>query len=1711
MIRRAPAGLVVVALAVASLVVAASPATAADGSLAAKLHRVPVVDTLAGHGRLLAEGGVDIAEVPMGHDGALVRVSVFDASTSVVIEASGAPALHVDEGESASTTVLVPLVDGRAPLTATARVDARVEVLATFASSDEPGATWALPAAVTRADTSIGLAGDSVGTAPVDVGLVGLGGVPSEGVRAVHLTATFDVATDTSALLAGQEFPLAAGRTSVSTIVIVADDGTAPISLSTGDGQLRVDVRGWVPDAVQDSATANVVGSYVPVLGAEPTSLEIQAGAVVPFEKPELESHDFSIALVWGTADGERAFVDLDDGMPGRARGVLADDGVIGPQLVLFGDARAAARGAGAELVVLPLGGILADVPLDEEPIVEIDLDDGAELDLREAGWFRLTGSILGARDIDRVEILADGEVVGTAALAYRHAQVGWVFETAAPTSGSFELAARAVTRGGAQATASRHVGILLPDTDASIASPDATVLPEHGDDEQPLVAAVSEHDVLFALDPGVVPGAVIVSGVVPNAPSGFLRRVVAIDRTGDGWLARTEPATLVDAIVQTSVSDEIDVLAQGATIDTTGERHPGGSDIEVIDEGRAPVTLVTGDDVEVGPFDDSAEVADGSPLIAPTGGFRGGMSRTVLAGPGRADVDDGGFGVDEDVTAALSMRAAWALDSSRKRDLSSASDPRYIQMKGEIEASGGLAMSAEAHLSATLEVVLRITAGLDWGRPVVTVEDFSVLLTTVGRGKADLSAYLATQTTDEFEALLAKVYLPSLTFYVPTPAPTPVVIENTFSLFMRAEFAARIAVTVDYAIQRTETYGFQYSSANGFRDVHEGPEITQRTPLFGQYPTGAAEGTLDAVATFEPEFSMKLYGAAGPVFTGALGPRVTAEFAVSAANPPVLEARVQLYLRARLKGRVELTVPIVDHKLLNHELSSFARDFPVDEWTWIGDEIFSQTPDIERPLPPPLPADWAFARSATADPSLPDAEFLIDEARNRMVQVPIYVGSDEPMSKALSVYDETTLRGRYVAPEPFRDAALYAPDGSVILLEDNEPDARVIGLRRFDAAAGVFSDAHLSIAVPRCEVNQAHSIDIDPATGRAVIIGTYHRVLEEDGECQWESAEDEGTRIWVVDGETLTTTREFRISYTHGRFEPTRVLFAPKGADAYVLGSTRLDDGSQPTQLATVPLGVGILRGPDTLDGVGPRVNDAAIDPRDGSLVLAAEVARGEGDTRHFETNLWRIRMNEFREVAASPEQTSEPLGDGTSGYRREFSSVVFDSVGHLFALECNWSNRRFSCAPEFWLSETGEFTNLRKVTTNPLMPSDSMRGMSMGLDGALFWNEWNAIIRPGGFERHRSPLHIAYEDDVIGETASEDTKAGQECAMAHTYDGDDLCLVAASGTLYSVDVSGGQVHLVSSDGAEPILVALGGQPRWIEEFHGGIAVALGDPNSTNGADLVLVHLDDGSIARIPLEGFIMTNARAVGDELRLVVNRWEGMPDYSPILVTVELDGSASVTYTPVGFAASNQLTTPPVGGADALTLMRFLPEALAVDDARRTAFVADQFGRVARMDTSTGKVDWITAPMSGYGGGAGAGTSLHTAQIALTVAGDVVVKHGHAIFSLRGDGSVNWSRELLQAGQDYLNGDERVPMTTNRLAIVDEEILLISEPPALGAGRSGHLWRFNTGGELIASGRLPVDFANLDRHNVWYRFQENGVIAWSTPDRFGVVRVK
>ncbi|GAB3846329.1 pentapeptide repeat-containing protein [Nesterenkonia populi] len=901
-------------------------------------HRaVPAADSQAGVGEQLTPEDSTVELPGAGdHDSLLVRITVFDALEDLTVFAAGAPALNVVEGASASTTTLLPHEEGRVTLSASASADVRVELLASFESNpDAPGSTVVLDEPVVRADTAEGVAGGALTSEPVEVGLVGQGGVPSTGVRSAWVTGTITADAAGTLRLGSQEISVPAGTTAVTTPVPVAE-GAAEVSFDGGSAEFQLHVRGWVPEADQDSEhTVNSPGGFVPAVEADTQQVELPVGQTAAFEHegPTDASHA-AVILSGGDLNGSRGFVTprASPSMNQRASGALIDDAVgMSPQLALVElddlDGLLAAHGGGGEVQVLPAGSILAGPSAGDSaaPVVEVTSHSGGETEaLDEEGAFTIEGAVTSTSSVERIEVFADGDRVGHAVVDYAGSELTWSFTTSAPESGAYDLTFTVVNGAGESGESTVPLTIELAEADDVVLHPDTAVL------ESVSVNEITDDYVVFVEEPAFEPGDIIVSEPVEGAPEGFLRHVVSIDHTSDGWHTDTEWAALNDAILQADIDEE-----QPFTDEESFELGPEGGETV---EGAVPAShSLPSFSNPVGSFSNSSVDFELGPCIS------------------------------------ITSRSGWPDSGSVTEDWSDLSPALFGQRRDSILDDGGAYIGASSEFCVHLKFVLKISVHATWGVPHgAEIDEFesSVRLAM----QADMSIGAKASLMEAEHSFGKQAFLRSgpVTFMV---GPVPVNINAVGEVEPKIEMSLEGELEFGPTVSMERVLGTRYQAGSGWTPIEQ-PGDSEFTPPSLEDSVSAE---IEAEAKFKMDFPLQItfYGAVGPSFTTSLsaGLKSTAEF--SASEQGNLELSSELYGEVEARIGVSFQLPIIRVTVLEEEWS--LATFRLTLWEGstdisLGDSGGDEPEPSESPSPTSTPTAEPTPEP-TSEPSSPPEE----------------------------------------------------------------------------------------------------------------------------------------------------------------------------------------------------------------------------------------------------------------------------------------------------------------------------------------------------------------------------------------------------------------------------------------------------------------------------------------------------------------------------------------------------------------------------------------------------------------------------------------------------------------------------------------------------------------------------------------------------------------
>lgn len=912
---------IVATLSVAASLLGAAPAgaqpspapTTGDTGFSAAPAGVPVVDSQMKVGaQLTAEPTrVDVVRDDSSPSSALVRITALEPAAASDLFAQGALALRVDARAAASTTVLVPLdAEGAFMLSASTPVDARVEPVAYFDAHAAPGSVAALPEAVVRTDPD----GSALSPSGAVVGLTGLGGVPSTGVRSVFVTATFSVAEKKSATveLDGVEIPVTNG-TSVSTFVSPSADGDMVIS---GAANVTVDVavRGWVVEASQTdrSSLANLTGSIVPLTKSSTRSSTLDDKTATPITSSALASDNSALVLVWADAAPLVTTIAPSERRSGRASGAVVD-GKRGaaPQLLLLDPdhhALATSRGEVDAHTRIVAGVIGAQMPKASELRVSVSGPaDGAKVDLADSGGTVDLAGTITARggDLASVEVSEGDTVLGSPELRYVGGGVSWVFRTAAPRSGTYTFTITATDRSGARAEARVRVDVSVPGRDKTIIVDNVQIL---DDKSAGAVTALTEDTVELLCQLDVGPGDFIVASSIPGAPDGFLRRIRAVDMIDGAALLHTEPAVITDVVVQAHVEDERTLGEEGGIVVEEAAPDPAMTTLE----GDLPTAWVSSGDLASADF----------PALGEPQGDDASAKKSRRAQP---------FGVELSTSSEATATAKFGLAlSSKLGSTVDASKTDGAATKKKQKAEGGFYVETTASASAKLSIAIDVKVEWSWGIPTATA-DFENAFTLSAKLESKVAAYLKASGSVQkngFSKDVAKYYFPGFTIYLGIP----VWVSPEMSLDLNGSIEA--SASVEYTLEQSVTKKIGVKCVDGvctkIDSTPKGADGSRDLKAVKDTFTGG--GSLSA--SIGPEFSAAamLYGAAGPEVSLSLALGGEAEIEGS-SDGPTLSGSIELFVEAGAGVSLVIKIPVIDKKILEWEAAKVSAKFTLAKW----------------------------------------------------------------------------------------------------------------------------------------------------------------------------------------------------------------------------------------------------------------------------------------------------------------------------------------------------------------------------------------------------------------------------------------------------------------------------------------------------------------------------------------------------------------------------------------------------------------------------------------------------------------------------------------------------------------------------------------------------------------------------------------------------------
>lgn len=872
-----------------------------------------------------------------GYDSALVRVSVFNANSDTTVYVDNTPALQIAAKHDASQTVLAHVTDGNLHIYASNAVNARVEVVAflqskTVAAAKNqkpayvPGAIVSLVKPVTRMDTNQKLSCTSMSkSANCKVGLLGLGNVPGEYVRATYVTMKVNMKNAGDVKVAGQEIALPQGDSVVSTIVVPnSTDGSISVE-SENATSAELYVRGWVAGAMPNMAHANVTGSFVPSVSKQwvSSTTEKDKTSTAALGKQSNDSA-FELALVSASASGKRAFVEYGKPIQGRSTGAVVDakEGAL-PQLDFVNtdakSAKVSARGSKVSSKVLMLGSILGkrvqDDKADTVTVKWISPKENASIDFSKGKKLTISGTVDAASSVDYVNITVNSSNnntvnLGNAAVSYdANGRAKWSMETAIPIAGNNAIHVKAVSRtNNSFGTSQREVNTTIPKANQTIISDKAKVVAP--DELSNDITAVNPDSLVFSKKPEYKSGDILVSTPGKNAPKGFLRKVVGVTQQGNTWVVVTEPAMLTDAIYQADISvDRPFSSARQLTVDDSSAH---------IDSNYTELVKNPGSMIHLG---NSAKTSNRD------------------------------FDIDEDPineTISAACYAGWQSKDGETQSKATCSqnveEVKKAIIKANMEAKQSAGASVFAKYSASLSLHFELHV-----RFLGRVEKFETYLHFNSNTNVDAKAWGAINKS--FNNELAKLN----SDFVITVGFIPITVNVETKLGIKGNFNAKVNASTNPHWSQDIKLGVSYEN-NSWNLINESNNELDNTDKQACGNIIKANGSLDTGVGLWVKPTLYIFDSAGVGLDGSIDAILHGEFKTNdSGDAHAAQAWMKISLKPVIAASVHLRITRNGPNLLSKELASWTHEYELfnnkdNPWT-IG-----QCGAGDKPQPGPAP-----------------------------------------------------------------------------------------------------------------------------------------------------------------------------------------------------------------------------------------------------------------------------------------------------------------------------------------------------------------------------------------------------------------------------------------------------------------------------------------------------------------------------------------------------------------------------------------------------------------------------------------------------------------------------------------------------------------------------------------------------------------------------------
>lgn len=559
-------------------------------------------------GGAVLEGFDDVAGVQAGENAPsswVVQVSAVaaDRAAHLTLGSEGGgtvPLMNVDIGDSASVTTLVHTLNGPPVIASDAEVQLRAETIAYFTplrsneTAPSPGGSAAVPG-VAAVDTAIGI-GPTIQQFRQGATLspLGLDALPSEGVEGVWVqavasgerpelsfTGPSDAGASATSLGSADHdyvtvFDEVGEGTAQGLVPVRLDEiGALRVRVSEGTESVSLSIMGWISSAHWNQDRAVIDAGLM--LGGPHEAGVVSGSSGVGFEAPGVVPENaLSLFAVSFRAEEGVTLGALDAEIDELGASPTAAEMSGASSAILVAHSESEVLRSAPETIGVTWLGFFVEEAGSEAQAPEITIDtpsEGERINLASDGaQVEFRGTANAADGVVAVHLKKDRRYIGSAEVRLGSDGYSWSYRTFVPT-GTHRVTVEAVTASGASRTATRTLHVDQLKSDDVVIAPQVAAV---GADLIRQLEQVRPDALVFDSETFLYPGVIVNMAPSALAPEGVLRRVTSAQLVDGRQVLETEPAKVLDMVLNADV--RVDDAPLSPDPDVTATPIPVGS-----------------------------------------------------------------------------------------------------------------------------------------------------------------------------------------------------------------------------------------------------------------------------------------------------------------------------------------------------------------------------------------------------------------------------------------------------------------------------------------------------------------------------------------------------------------------------------------------------------------------------------------------------------------------------------------------------------------------------------------------------------------------------------------------------------------------------------------------------------------------------------------------------------------------------------------------------------------------------------------------------------------------------------------------------------------------------------------------------------------------------------------------------------------------------